>query len=507
MTGLYLPTEAQRAALEKRVNRATLVHDLSFPKQEAFILDPSKRKAALCTRRAGKTNAFVLPFVRDALKYPGRKQIYLGLSKDSAENAFWPELERVLLDRGIKHQYGYVGKLCQFANGSTIQIGGVDASPRDMGKLLGGKPHAAAIDECQDHTQDLRHLINGVLGPAMLDHSLDGGGVIALGGTPGMHLGDHFWWQVTKQLADGSPDPERLKGWSVHQWLISDNPHTAKQFAADLARMELEQGPGFRADPVFRRQYLGQWVLDMDELVYKFNAEKNTIPRDSAIGRLLLSASPTFTYQLSVDLGWEDATAFCVSAYSPSDRHFYVVESQKMNHTTVSAIASHCKDYAAKYSIKRMVIDEGGGSGKLLAESFRSEHGLPVEAADKTNKQAAVARLNSDMIGGRVLAIRETNEALVLEYQKHVVDRRLRALGEWGEPKRHDNHIADAALYAHRMSMHAFGVEPAPEREKDFIDAALQQRQRAKWPARNRRDAAQEALDAHEFVQRWRPNR
>ena len=69
-------------------------------------------------------------------------------------------------------------------NGSVISVTGVDVDEKEMNKLLGRKYRLVCIDEASMYTIDLRNLVYGVLGPAMVDPNDDGeSGTICLMGT------------------------------------------------------------------------------------------------------------------------------------------------------------------------------------------------------------------------------------------------------------------------------------------------------------------------------------
>src|SRR6185312_12894698 len=93
--------EKMKAALIlKRAQKQILddplsIRDKSFPEQDAFVCDPSQRLAALCTRRAGKTTALALRFIRTMMQYPGSTCRYIALTRDSAKEILWPILQEI----------------------------------------------------------------------------------------------------------------------------------------------------------------------------------------------------------------------------------------------------------------------------------------------------------------------------------------------------------------------------------------------------------------------------
>lgn len=438
-----------------------------FPEQLAYVKSTALRSACFTPRRSGKTTAFALRLARDALRFPRRKQLYLGQSKESAENCIWTDcLEKVLNDHKIEHDYSVVKKVIKFPNGSTVRLGGMDSSPRDMRRLLGGKYHRAIIDECQSVTQDLAKLVGPTLTPAVSDYLHHGGGYIELGGTPGLQMGTHFWWGVTR------PELERrIKGWAVHSWPVEANPHMRAEVGEVFAEFERTRGPGFREDPDFRREWLGEWVLEDTDKVYAYDPTRNLLA-DAALAQKLLRGrtDSEWTYVIGCDLGWEDPTAFVVVAYSRKDPRLFVVESEQQNHMPLGEIGKRLSALVAKFGAIQIYVDSGSGTGKLAAESLAAEHAIPVKAAEKKDKYEAIGRLNSDFRSGLVQVVGEKNGELCAEWQMLTWDQGRRERGEWVENKRFANHLADAALYAHRDALHAFADAPEPERERDMAD-------------------------------------
>ena len=85
----------------------------------------------------------------------------------------------------------------------------------------------------------------------------------------------------------------------------------------------LSTNPLYINDPSFRREYLGEWVIEDNARVYKsdHNNYINVIPEG-----FLKSAS----YILSVDIGFNDPTSFIVSAFNKNyNGNMYVLESEK----------------------------------------------------------------------------------------------------------------------------------------------------------------------------------
>ena len=470
------------AEIERRTKHNAIADEVCFPEQLAFVKDPAKRKAALCPRRSGKSMAIGILLLQEALSYPRRKSLYLGLTSDSAHNVIFQDIiERECNKRRIKFKYNNTTHEMTFTNGHKIKLAGMDSSPRDMNRLLGGHYHIVVIDECQSYTQDLKTIVEKRLDPAMRDYAFSGGNIVVLAGTPGEHRGEHYWWLTTKQTTTGLPDPDRTKGWSVHSWGVDKNPYMAKQYAAVCEEKLALYGPAYQEMPDFQSEWLGKWVIEPGSMVYKWNPEINTL-KDEQVMRELLEGNPRWTYVIGLDLGWDDATAIVVTAWCPTDPNFYVVHTELVNHTAMSQIGGILAAYRNRFNAVRIVADAGGGASKLFAASLASDFSLPIVAADKHEKANKIGLMNGDFMSGKIKVIAASNKALIQEWEKLTIDRKAWDRGEWKESEKCANHGADSCLYAFRDSLHHHAVVPVPKKPEDTADRWIAERKRLRSP-------------------------
>ena len=468
----------RKLAIKEKERRANLPDLLkaAFMQQREFITDASKRKILFVSRRSGKSYAVAIYMLMMALQNGNIKILYIGLTKASAENAvFTHSLAVICAQFNIKYKWNKVTRTLSInSNGSQIILAGADTSPQDMQRLLGGKYFAAFVDECQSYTQDLRELIHEVLGPATADYIRypGGGGTICLMGTPGTKMGDHYWYQCTKQVG------VREKGWKVFGWRNDQNPHMKEEIEETFKNYEEAMGPEYVNTDWFKMQWLCEWVVENSTKVYKFNIEKNLLlemltkeqqqqhamvikyQEDKIIIDKLRNCSTEYKYVLGIDLGWEDATSFTIVAFGRHDNNCYIVESEKVNHTILADIASIIRSYIDKYSPIATMVD-CGANGKLIVESLKQTYNLPLRAAEKTGKEATIARMNSDFMTQNIKVLKSSCEPLIKEWGDLVIDKKLRDKGIFAEAEKYANHCADSALYAFRESRH-YRSTPAP---------------------------------------------
>jgi len=168
----------------------------------------------------------------------------------------------------------------------------------------------------------------------------------------------------------------REAGWSGHRWDTYANPYMAEQWAGEIADLKAAS-PLVVETPWFRQMYLGEWVIDLDKLVYRFNPDRNTF------AELPTFHAGAWHYLLGVDLGYNDPTAFALCAYHDYDKTLYVLEAEKHPRLDVTSVAHRIRGFQARYELDSIVID---GASKQAVEEMRRRHDLPLRASDKTGK-------------------------------------------------------------------------------------------------------------------------
>ena len=398
--------------------------DDNFPKQAAFIRGKGKRKAALCTRRAGKSYGIGLYLYQRAVEHEGSTVLYLALTRDSARNIMWKD---VLKDINKRHnmgvQFNETLLEARLANGSVIKLAGADASKEEMEKYLGGKYPLIVIDEAGSFRQDLRKLVYENLEPAVADYD----GEIVMIGTPTAFTKSLFFDITQPSLG------KRELGWEVHSWNTYDNPYMESKWRKRMGDL-VQVTPNIVNTPGYRRMYLGEWVTDLDDLVYKFSPDLNSI-----------SGLPhaSYAYVLGVDLGFNDSSAFVVAAYSFTDKHLYFIEAHKKSKMIVSDVAERIRYYQKRFDLNTIVIDN---AAKQTVEELKQRFSLPLTAADKAGKAEFIEIMNSEMVHGLIKLLPEAGE-LEVEWEDLIWDDK--SLKRQEHPGC-ENHLADAALYAWR---------------------------------------------------------
>lgn len=371
--------------LEKQKARARVADSLfdpEFPQQEAFYKDPSRLKCLFCTRRAAKSFTLGLCAISEAVKFPGANILLIGLTRASAKGIFWKDILKVINKKHkLNAKFNSSELTMTFSNGSIIYVAGIDDNEDLMNAWLGRKYRFVGVDEGSVYTVNLRHFIYDILKPAMADER----GTIALAGTSSNFVQGLFF-DVTNR---------KEQGWSLHAWTAHDNPHVKVQWQEELDDIRTNR-PLYMETPQYRQWFLNEWVIEQDKLVYKFNHERN-----------LFADMPHpvntkgWTFNLSVDLGWEDDNAFLLSGYHENDPNFYVIKLFKKKHMTFDAVESKIKEFMAdpKFPISMVIIDGANKQG-VMTMNMRSN--INFTLANKLGKSDHIEICNGDLIQGKI---------------------------------------------------------------------------------------------------------
>lgn len=415
--------------------RAQLIdfRDPKFPKQDAFVTDPARYIAAQCTRRAGKSNGLALRFGRTLKKYPGCFCPYIALTRESARNIMWDILQEWDDRFKIGARFTIANLTMTTPDESRLQLFGADMK-NFIKRLKGIKTPGAAIDEAQDFGTHITQLVDDVLAPTIADYS---DGWLALTGTPGpVPIG--LFHDITRL---------RKYGYNIHKWSIFDNPYMpdAAQFVEDY---RLKKGWD-KQHPTYLREWMNEWVLDLEALVFKYQASLNHF--DAA------PPSNHWEYVIGVDIGYHDADAIAVVGWSAKDKPSYLVEEHLKEKQGITQLMQQIEALMEKYKPLKIVMDTGG-LGKKIAEELRMRYAIPVEAAEKTRKFEYIELLNDALRNQRFFAKQDSQfaqDATRVKWETDLETEKLKISDHF------HSDICDAVLYAFRESLHWL-YEPEP---------------------------------------------
>ena len=411
-----------------------------FAPQTAFVNDTQQFLAAQCSRRAGKSNGLALRFFLTMERHPKSKCIYLALTRDSAKDIMWNVLKE--LDDKYKLDCAFAeSKLTvTHPNGAQLTLYGADQK-NFIRRLKGQKSPGIGVDEAQDFGTHLESLLNDVLTPMMVDYA---DSWLAVTGTPGP-VPQGYFFDITHQ--------GKYK-YSVHKWTLLENPYLSKpqEFLDGL----IERYQWEPNHPTLLREWRNNWVLDVESLWIRYKADKNhyeTLPPHVK----------KWNHILGIDIGYRDADALAILAWSEECPDTYLVEELVTPKQDITSLLEQIQMMQKTYEPHKTVIDQGG-LGLKIAEEMRRRHGVNVEAADKKLKSENVGVLNDDLRIGKFKAKKDSRFAqdsylVQIDWDKTTPDKIV-------VKKEPHSDIIDAVLYAHKESYGFTHKPPEPPKPK-----------------------------------------
>lgn len=420
------PSDAKRLQaildeLKKRGEIKASFTDPNFPKQCEVLADKSRAQAWQCTRRAGKSTTWAKKCLSRLVNNPNSKALYLALTLDSARGILWDMIEQELDAKKIPHKAHKQPGYFELSNGSSLKLFGVDATYREMKRILGQKFSEVGIDEAGSMTIDMKTLVYQMIWPTLSDLE----GSLTLLGTA-ENIPRTFFEEVTM-------GKDKTLPWSIHKWTAYENPYMARQWTNTINEF-VKNDPNVVNTSWFKTHYLNLWCADDDLLIVKtreYNFAQELPKRE-------------WFYVLGVDLGFNDASAFVVLAYHPDEKHIYAVHASKSREMDFTDVANQIKVLKQKYPIYQVVVD---GANKQGIEEMRKRHGISMSNAEKQDKATFLRMISDDVTQGHFKILPEatqlSDEWAQLQWKKDSEE----------EDPRCENHLGDSALYAWRYTI------------------------------------------------------
>jgi len=524
---LLAELKRRRAAeLDRATNedRAAKLRGFFYPKQAAFFRSKHRRRATKKTRRSGATTGGCHELLARSITIRDFAAVYAATTLAEAKSRVWrSKTKNGFVDIIERHgerlnpeatpprfRLGAVVVTVRegdlqliFDNGSSITLFG--ANHEQATTKLKGEAYAVYwIDEAQDFTW-LEAFYKATITAGQTDFE----GEVWLTGTPCQDL-QGFFYEVTKEEAH-----ERLKGWEVHHFAVTDNPfygrvmwedgkwfvvdnmygapkltpeeweaHKYGPFATEAeaeaksveVRWERTAGEAKREngwddeDPDFLRDWKAIWVKGDARFVY----DVHKVPDHELVYapmRLAPDGYPDITralmdlpgwadrreYLLGVgsDLGTTRAFSWVLVAWSQLDPILYEVASWKKTGLDYNEMAAALRAVQAQTRVGLWVADAGGGGKPAVAgwsKEWMQRYQLPITEAIKPNKIMAIRQWNAD-IRARHFQFRE-GSPLLAEMKAHRWAPLRTSEGKLIEDPSSLRDVCDGGLYIHRHSYH-----------------------------------------------------
>lgn len=415
-----------------------------FKNQTSFFRGKGPRfRTAVCSRRAGKTVGIAADALDTCNKEKKVLLLYITITKQNARNIIWGDIKNIV--EAYKMPYKLDDLRLEATNTKTgskfIIAGAKDRS--EIEKYRGWKLRKCYIDECQSFRSYIKDLIFDIITPALRDHR----GELYLTGTPGPVKAGVFYEFSQSDL------------WDNHKWTAFDNPHMHNPDKGKDLEVVLEEERTMKQipadDPGYIRETYGEWVEDLDSLVFKFNDGKNvykTLP------------DRKYNYIFGIDIGYNDSDAIGVLAFDNEHKQVFLVEELVKNKQNITELVKNIKLLKEKYDPIKMVMD-AGALGKKIQEEIHMRHGLDIEAAEKTRKVEFIALLNDDLKTGKLRCFNGSifrEDCMLVQWDKESI---IKNPENPKISKVYHSDICDAVLYAWRACLHYIS-SPAPKEPK-----------------------------------------
>lgn len=454
-------------------NGLAVTLDLShylFDKQLAAAIDPSPFKVWLCSRRSGKSTAIAYRLIKVALDNSFCTSLYVTGARTTAKTIVWAEVKRINSEKG----FGAIPNESELTltfphTRSVVRIMGAKDIP-SVDKIRGQLPpvQEAFIDEAQAIRDNvLKVLIDDVLEPALLDCE----GSMTLAGTPPAIPIGYFIDQLKNPF------------WKTFNWTFFDNPHIlARGKGTHMQRLErvLQRRGLTIADPSIRREYFGELAIDTNSLVYQYDPTRNhyeSLPNSK------------YTYILGIDLGFRDADALAVLAWSEASKHTYLVEEVVTREQGITELVEQIEIIRKKYDISKIVMDTGG-LGKKISEEIIRRYQIPIQPAEKVRKFEYIELFNASMRTQQFMAKKDSLfafDAFKVEWNRDKETPDKKVISD-----RYHSDICEAVLYAWRES-YSFTFTPPVTKPKWGTKEWAEQEEEAMYE-----QALEHALQAEE---------
>lgn len=462
------------------------------PEQAKAVEDPARRITLLVGRGGGKTTAKRVRALRKMVLKRRAKVIYFATTKDQARELNWEPLKDLIDKAGESDNFEFNESrmVCRCKRtGSTYKMTGAD-DKKEIEKYRGQPFDEVQIDEGASHDDTLlRHLVQRIVGPRLGERK----GVLVIGGTPGHILHGLFYDATRPGAVDDAGIPihrpyadralREFKDWirwSSHAWSLQGVTKlrgAAKKYPAQVALWEealVEKAAQGWTDenPVWRREYLGEWARDNTENIFKYQPHRDGKPwnawKPTKIDALGVATPPRdYTDSLfgyGLDLGSKDPFALNILQWSPTDpaRDLWHVYCFELRGITVNGIARLLiGDDAVNRVLRGEVLPDklGGlfgvtgwpveivadlaGLGDTVIDELAKVYGIKIKAAQKKDKFGGFEVVNGDFIDGRLHILEDSTLAAELLRLQWKPDEN----GQPREDKAQPNHGSDSLVY------------------------------------------------------------
>jgi hypothetical protein len=380
LVGRQLPDVNSR---QISVTESDCTHNGRFhEKQWHYLMAPFRWNVVVCSRRAGKSKSAVLKGFRVLTSKPEARVAYVTLIRRNCRKYFYKPLVNLLRAKGILCSTNSQDLTIELDNGSFAQAFGC-STMAEVETVRGDAWDLVIVDEAQSFRDELiRALIDEAIMPSLTDRK---GGLDFLG-TPPPAGQVGFFWEI---FSSGN--------FEKHSWTLFDNPWIdTSELVEDVKVRGLTP-----EHAIYKREYLGLFVVDPDSLVFEYQPGRNDLtddfdpdPEDSA-----------WMFSMGIDLGYSDRDAISVLGWRKDDEKHRIGEAWtwQQNHLHLDQLSEVFLAAVRKWRPVAVVGDNGGHGATKCLKSLEARWGN-LEIQSKPSSVAdSVALVNDDLRAGKML--------------------------------------------------------------------------------------------------------
>jgi hypothetical protein len=441
------PTAQLADALKREIKRRALLAPEPFDLEDACSIDgrrhveqlalardPSKRIAACCGRRAGKSTGIIARALHVCTTTPNANVYYCTKSFQwAADTIVEPILRPMLAKAGIFAEEEADTLTFVFANGSRLHFLAAD-DLGDIKKFNGKKMHLCIVDEMQDLREEvLVEFLTVVVKYCLYDYD----GTLILAGIPAESpVG--FWFRTWSNPS-----------YSKHTFTAYDNPLRTPEETDAWVQAECAEHGITIEHPLIQRSIFAQWVPMTDWLAYKYSVALNG--SDCRFFRAVTKDTYGWRFAVGVDTGSMDRTAIVVIGQSRHDKATHLVDEWIAPHGADLDFSSMVKallDVRAKYRPDSWYFDPAHAGKPLMAE-LTKRHGFPLlQSAKKSEMKGQVELVNDGLRTGKIKIPPESEVAA--DMLKTTWDRDLADKNRWEFSTTYHPDPSEAFRYAYQ---------------------------------------------------------
>lgn len=329
----------------------------------------------LCSRRLGKTVTLFTLAVRECLKAPNRRVLYLSMTTDQIREIV-AQAEEVVFENcpdDLKPKWKSKEGKFVFPNGSEIRVKGLDKAKGSS--IRGVKAHLIIFDEAC-FMDDLNGIVNSVALPMVIATK----GKIVFGSTPPDSPGHDSIGIISRCEERGA--------------LIVRDIYSMRGILYDDKQIqEFEEEAGGAHTTTFKREYLAQVVVETDMAIVPAATKENL---EIIVKEMPMPIGYWPDCYVGLDIGTRDLTVALFGYWDFENARLIIQDEMVLSDKSVTTenIAAGIKETEKRLWKSREPFKRYSDEEPLLLRDLIALHDIQIRPTKKDNKEAQVNQLN-----------------------------------------------------------------------------------------------------------------